>query len=168
MDKMDDLENPCDDQRDGIERCCEPSPLINLNQQHPQNGHPESDSWLLKSWHWSKPSFHQFTSFSNWSHLFSSTRGAHKTAILSQDLWPLVKTKFHQLTSLSISPNQLKPGSPTKRSAWHQGSYHLGPWANPNKSKQNADPGVKDLTILTTVKSEISSANPFRNWACLH
>ena len=42
MNKMDDLENPCDDQRDGIERCCEPSPLINLNQQHPQNGHPES------------------------------------------------------------------------------------------------------------------------------
>ena len=52
MDKMDDLENPCDDQRDGIERCCEPSPLINLNQQHPQ------------------------------------------MVILSQDLWPLVKTKF--------------------------------------------------------------------------
>ena len=42
MDKMDDLENPGDDQHDGIERCCEPSPLINLNQQHPQNGHPES------------------------------------------------------------------------------------------------------------------------------
>ena len=42
MDKMDDLENPCDDQHDGIERCCEPSSLINLNQQHPQNGHPES------------------------------------------------------------------------------------------------------------------------------
>ena len=42
MDKMDDLENPCDDQHNGIERCCEPSPLINLNQQHPQNGHPES------------------------------------------------------------------------------------------------------------------------------
>ena len=42
MDNMGDLENPCDDQHDGIERCCEPSPLINLNQQHPQNGHPES------------------------------------------------------------------------------------------------------------------------------
>lgn len=42
MDKMDDLESPCDDQHNGIERCCEPSPLINLNQQHPQNGHPES------------------------------------------------------------------------------------------------------------------------------
>ena len=42
MDKMDDLENPCDDHHDWIERCCEPSPLINLNQQHPQNGHPES------------------------------------------------------------------------------------------------------------------------------
>ena len=39
---MDDLENPHNDQRDGIERCCEPSPLINLNQQRPQNGHPES------------------------------------------------------------------------------------------------------------------------------
>ena len=42
MDNMDDLENPCDDQHNGIERCCEPSPLINLNQQHPQSGHPES------------------------------------------------------------------------------------------------------------------------------
>ena len=42
MDNMYDLENPCDDQHNGIEHCCEPSPLINLNQQHPQNSHPES------------------------------------------------------------------------------------------------------------------------------
>ena len=39
---MDDLKNPCDDQHNGIERCCDPSTLINLNQRHPQSGHPES------------------------------------------------------------------------------------------------------------------------------
>ena len=47
MDNMDDLENPCDDQQNGIERW-DPSPLINLDQQRPQNGHHESEFLALK------------------------------------------------------------------------------------------------------------------------
>ena len=82
MDNMGDLENPCDDQHDGIERCCEPSPLINLNQQHPQNGHPESGFVAIgQNQDWSA-----YILIETEAILFLSTytRGAHKTVILAR------------------------------------------------------------------------------------